>query len=104
PLARAVRGGVVDDDDPVDELRDPAERRADQRLLVVRGHDDPDSLPFEHAESLSQSPLRGASRGTTVSHRSAARAPRIRPISAAMTTVLRRLRAVILFAVAPVMI
>ena len=33
------------------------------------------------------SPLRGASRGTTLSHSSAAIAPRMRPINAAITTV-----------------
>ena len=52
PFPRAVGGAVVDDEDPVDERRDSAERRGDQRLLVVRGHDDPHALALEHPERL----------------------------------------------------
>ena len=37
---RAVARGVVDDDDPVDELGDAAERRREERLLIVRGNHD----------------------------------------------------------------
>ena len=44
----AVGGGVVDDEDPVDELGDPGERRPDQPLLVVGGDDDRDALPVDH--------------------------------------------------------
>ena len=48
-LGGAVGGGVVDDEDPVDELRDPGERRPDQPLLVVGGDDDRDALAVDHA-------------------------------------------------------
>jgi hypothetical protein len=44
----AVRRAVVDDVDAVDELRDAADRLADQLLLVVRGDDDRHALAFEH--------------------------------------------------------
>ena len=44
----AVARGVVDDVDPVDELRDRADRLRDQLLLVVRGHDDGNPLVVEH--------------------------------------------------------
>ena len=47
-LGRPVRGGVVDDEDPVDELGDPGQRRPDQPLLVVGGDDDRDALPVDH--------------------------------------------------------
>jgi len=50
--ARALRGSVrravVDDVDAVDETGDPAERRADQLLLAVCGHDDCHGLSLEH--------------------------------------------------------
>ena len=47
-LGGRVAGAVVDDVDPVDERRDAGERRRDQLLLVVRGHDDRDALALEH--------------------------------------------------------
>ena len=99
-LRRRVGRAVVDDDDPVDEARDAAERRRDQVLLVVRGHDDRDALALEHRYS----PRRRDMPAATPSHMSATIAPMMRPISAATTTVFRRLRAVIFCAVAPVRI
>ena len=47
-LGRPVGGGVVDDEDPVDELGDAGQRRSDQPLLVVGGDDDRDALPVDH--------------------------------------------------------
>ena len=43
-----VAGRVVDDDDPVDEVGDPGQGRADEALLVERRDDDGDSLSLEH--------------------------------------------------------
>jgi hypothetical protein len=42
PLARSVGGGVVDDEDAIDEIRDAHERGLDQSLLVVGRDDDRD--------------------------------------------------------------
>ena len=47
-LDRRVARAVVDDVDAVDERRDAAQRRRDELLLVVRGHDDRDALALEH--------------------------------------------------------
>ena len=66
-------------------------------LLVVRRHDDGDALALEHRLRARRRDMPAA----TPSHISAAIAPRMRPISAATTTELRRLRAVTRCAAAP---
>ena len=43
-----IAGRVVDDDDPVDEVGDPGQGRADEAFLVERRDDDGDSLALEH--------------------------------------------------------
>src|SRR5207249_3590197 len=81
--------------DTVDEVWEAAERRHDQLLLVVRRHDDRDGLSFEHQRRRERP-------AAMPSHISAAIAPSTSPISAATTSVLRRLRAVTFCAAAPV--
>src|SRR5262245_60914037 len=49
---RAVARGVVDDDDPVDEVGHRCERHGEQLLLVVRRHDDGHSLALDHRDSI----------------------------------------------------
>ena len=94
---RAVARGVVDDDDAVDELGDPADRLADEPLLVERGHDDRDPLAVEHQAVGGAAPRRRAAIGSTTS---AAIAPRIRPMSAPTSSDERLERAVVLLAAA----
>jgi hypothetical protein len=50
-----VARSVVDHEDAVDERRDPRQRRPDQLLLVVRGHDDGDCLPVDQSANLTRS-------------------------------------------------
>src|SRR5437763_414355 len=84
-----VRRAVVDDEDAVDERGDPAQRVSDERLLVVRRHDDTDALALEH-----QAERRRATAAATLSQSNAAIPPSTRPMRPATTTELLRLRAV----------
>ena len=94
---RAVARGIVDDDDPVDELGDPTDRLADEPLLVERGNDDRDPLAVEHQVVGGAAPRRRAAIGSATS---AAMAPRIRPMSAPTSSDERLDRAVVLLAAA----
>ena len=84
-----VRRAVVDHEDAVDERGDPAQRVSDERLLVVRRHDDTDALALEL-----QAERRRATAAATPSQSNAAIPPSTRPMRPATTTELRRLRAV----------
>ena len=61
-IGRRVGRGVVDDEDPVDEPRDPLQRGRDQPLLVVGRDDDGDGLSFEHRRSFALQKKRTRSR------------------------------------------
>ena len=56
PRNGRVRGGVVHDEDPVDEVGNPANRLGEQPFLVVRRNDDGDCLALE--QRFSPIPLR----------------------------------------------
>ena len=61
-LGGPVGRGVVDDEDPVDELGDPGEGRPDQPLLVVGGDDDRNALPVDHRPRRCGRGVRGTGR------------------------------------------
>ena len=56
PCDGLVGRGVVDDDDPIDEVRDPSHGLGDEVLLLVRGNDDGDTLALDHWRPLVLAP------------------------------------------------
>ena len=61
---RLVRRGVVDDVDPVDEVRDPPQGLGDEMLLLERGHDDGDTLALDHQRPVTRRSARPFAGGT----------------------------------------
>ena len=98
--ARLLRGAVprrvVDDVDPVDEVRDAADRLDDEALLVVRGHDDCDPFAFDHQPEVALRRRRAANGSAA----SATIAPTSRPSSAPTSRDVRLERAVVFTAAA----